>query len=125
MKWGILIAGLIFLLIYVPVGITLIIISPIVWAIQKSNEKKGVGNFKKCPDCAESVRKEATICRFCGHKFEKVETGTPCSKCGEHYPDLSPINDYVCPKCQGQAAGEESRRRVSGESRNEQLEGKS
>ena len=24
---------------------------------------------KVCPDCAETVRREARICRFCGHRF--------------------------------------------------------
>jgi integrase/rRNA maturation protein Nop10 len=27
--------------------------------------------IKRCPMCAENVLKEAIICRFCGHKFEK------------------------------------------------------
>ena len=26
--------------------------------------------FKKCPKCAEKVRAEASVCRFCGHDFE-------------------------------------------------------
>lgn len=26
-------------------------------------------NMKKCPDCAERVKIDAKICRFCGHKF--------------------------------------------------------
>lgn len=24
---------------------------------------------KKSPQCAESVKKEASVCRFCGHRF--------------------------------------------------------
>lgn len=25
--------------------------------------------FKKCPDCAETVRRDARVCRFCGYRF--------------------------------------------------------
>lgn len=25
--------------------------------------------YKRCPDCAEDVREQATRCRFCGHSF--------------------------------------------------------
>jgi len=28
---------------------------------------------KKCPDCAEHVKLEALVCRFCGRKFEPSE----------------------------------------------------
>src|SRR5258705_11180166 len=27
-------------------------------------------NLKRCPECAEPVRKEASKCRFCGYLFE-------------------------------------------------------
>jgi hypothetical protein len=33
-------------------------------------EKGEFGDFKKCPYCAESVRKEAVKCRHCGSSFE-------------------------------------------------------
>ncbi len=29
-------------------------------------------NEKTCPMCAEKVKQEAKICRFCGHKFDEI-----------------------------------------------------
>jgi hypothetical protein len=29
-------------------------------------------DIKQCPDCAETVRFEARICRFCGHTFRTL-----------------------------------------------------
>ena len=33
----------------------------------------GLGE-KTCPKCAEKIKKKATICRYCGHKFEELES---------------------------------------------------
>lgn len=32
--------------------------------------------LKKCPDCAESIRKEALVCKFCGANFSKEQVIT-------------------------------------------------
>lgn len=37
------------------------------WAHPKGQQTK------RCPDCAEQVKAEARICRFCGHRFESGE----------------------------------------------------
>lgn len=35
--------------------------------------------LKTCPECAESVKAAARVCRFCGHRFEKQSSPTRVS----------------------------------------------
>lgn len=58
--------------------------------------------FKVCPDCAEQVKFEAKICRFCRHEFERcpecaefLESKERCTYCGY---DLSG-NTMFCVDC--------------------------
>jgi len=32
--------------------------------------RPGEVRLKTCPECAETVRREARVCRYCGHRFE-------------------------------------------------------
>ncbi|MCK4304246.1 MAG: hypothetical protein KAY24_08395 [Candidatus Eisenbacteria sp.] len=38
----------------------------------KAREDGVAGEFRKCPHCAESIRREATKCRYCQSEVEPV-----------------------------------------------------
>lgn len=44
-------------------------------AIPEHVESPGAAQrgMKSCPDCAESVREEARVCRFCGYRFDETQ----------------------------------------------------
>lgn len=50
-------------------------------------KKVSSGTSKKCPKCAELIKREATVCRFCSHSFE------------EDSKTLQAIQTYFCDKC--------------------------
>lgn len=37
---------------------------------------------KRCPDCAEPVREQARVCRFCGYRFDAPPAETPTQRRG-------------------------------------------
>jgi ribosomal protein L32 len=44
-----------------------ILLKPNLEVLEKDKIKSG--EMKKCPNCAELVKRDARICRFCGHEF--------------------------------------------------------
>ncbi len=45
----------------------------LVWASTKEDSLK-MGSLKKCPKCAEEVKAEAVVCRFCNYEFPKTSS---------------------------------------------------
>jgi rubredoxin len=99
--WALIIIGLIFLFIFWPIGVALIIIGLIIWASRSSKKEKGIpriGREKKCPKCAEIVKAEAVICRFCGYEFPSE------TKDKEIQAETATREEFLrkCPKCGGE-----------------------
>jgi RNA polymerase subunit RPABC4/transcription elongation factor Spt4 len=53
--------------------------------IQAMEQQQIAEGMKKCPFCAELVKQEATICRYCNREL----------------PSSQIIKDLICPNCQG------------------------
>lgn len=51
-----------------------LIISPLITFIILLVAGSSQGTLKKCPKCAEEVKAEAHVCRFCNYEFPKISS---------------------------------------------------
>lgn len=63
--------GLVMGLVFGPVGL---IICAVLSADEEVLEERALeqGKVKMCPACAEAVKPDANVCRYCGHRFEEL-----------------------------------------------------
>lgn len=104
---------------YTPIFLLGLVTSPIIQIIvtlimesniKRNNQTTAYSKNRKCPFCAEYIKEEAVICRFCNRDLPaykesteledtKLETTVPypkeCRKCGLRYQK----EHSICPDC--------------------------
>jgi len=62
-------------------------------------KSSGPPKAKKCPDCAEEIKFEARICRFCGKKFSESELEATRLAASESVPNHVPFAGHRTLRC--------------------------
>jgi len=72
-----------------------LIISPLIAFIIVAVSGIPARYFKKCPKCAEQVKAEAEICRFCGYDFTAKPESAPNSKSENRIEPAQPKEEVL------------------------------
>jgi predicted amidophosphoribosyltransferase len=84
---GVFLAMIFFLPLY------LIVRKPVLRTVIEQEQLES-GNARKCPFCAEVIKAEAQVCRFCGRELVNVDGGTQSSRLVGRLE-----KPFVCAKC--------------------------
>jgi uncharacterized protein UPF0547 len=67
--------------VWITIGaVALLVVASSAVIVHRNAEAKRRGEYRECPDCAETIKSRARVCRYCGYRFALSPPAQPMAE---------------------------------------------